>query len=108
LEPKWGLHNVPLQPNETLSPNHYFNILSCCSSSFDMWEVKYYHSLADHRALVEWVKGTRLRPYLDCLGDEKGAKFENEIVERSKDFYPVMSNGEVLLGFRRFFFTAVK
>lgn len=107
-EPKWGLGGVPLQPNETLVPNEYFNILSRCSSAFDMWETKYYHPLSDHKALVEWVKGTRLRPYLDYLGEERGAAFEKEITESAKEHYPVMNNGKVLLGFRRFFFTAVK
>ena len=107
-EPKWGLQNANIQPNETLTPTEYFNILTDCSSSFDMWEVKYYHNLPDHRALVDWVKGTRIRPYLDCMSEAQGEAFENEILERSKELYPILSSGEVVLGFRRFFFTAVK
>lgn len=105
-EAKWGLSGIMLQPNETLTPPEYYNILSGCSSVFNMWEVKYHHTLPDHKALVEWVKGTRLRPYLDYLGAEKGAEFESEIIERSKKLYPIMSDGNVVLGFRRFFFTA--
>lgn len=105
---KWGLQDVKLQPNETLTPAEYFNILSSCSSSFDMWETKYYHNLPDHRALVDWVKGTRIRPYLDRLDEARGAAFEAEIMERAKAVYPIQDNGEVVLGFRRFFFTAVK
>ncbi len=107
-EHKWGLAGVKLQPNETLTPPEYYNILSACSSAFDMWEVKYYHTMPDHQALVAWVKGTRLRPYLDYLGAEKGTEFEAEIIERSKELYPIMDDGNVVLGFRRFFFTAVK
>lgn len=107
-EPKWGLQNASIQPNETLTPTEYFNILTDCASSFDIWEVKYYHNLPDHRALVDWVKGTRIRPYLDCMSEAQGEAFENEILERSKELYPIQNNGEVLLGFRRFFFTAVK
>lgn len=107
-ESKWDLGNAKLQPNETLTPPEYFNILSKCSSQFDIWETKYYHSMPDHKSLVEWVKGTRLRPYLEYLSEEKGAEFENEIVKRSKALYPVTDNGSVVLGFRRFFFTAVK
>lgn len=107
-EAKWGLGDIPLPPNETLTPDRYFNILTGCSSSFEIWETKYYHNLPDHKALVEWVKGTRIRPYLEHLSEERGSEFENEIAERAKEFYPLMSSGEVLLGFRRFFFTAVK
>lgn len=107
-EPRWGLAGVAGQPGEILAPNAYFRILAGCSSSFEMWETKYYHSLPSHKALVEWVKGTRLRPYLEQLDEAQSAAFENEIAERAKAFYPVMENGEVLLGFRRFFFTAIK
>lgn len=107
-EPKWGLDKVSLQTNETLAPTEYFNILASCSKSFDIWETKYYHNLPDCKAMAEWVKGTRLRPYLEHLTEEQGAEFENETAERSKELYPVMNNGEVVLGFRRFFFTAVK
>lgn len=73
-----------------------------------MWETKYYHNLPDHKALVDWVKGTRIRPYLDYLGKERGAAFEEEIAERAKMLYPVLDSGEVLLGFRRFFFIAIR
>lgn len=107
-EPKWGLRDISLQSSKTLKVKEYFNILQGCSSSFDMWEVKYYHSLPDHKSLVEWVEGTRVRPYLDHLNETQSEKFENEIMERSKEFYPVMKSGKVILGFRRFFFTAVK
>lgn len=107
-EPEWGLRDVPLQPNETLTPQEYINILAGCTSSFDAWETKYYHRLQDHRALVEWVKGTRIRPYLEHLSAAKGAAFENEILHRVQELYSVMENGEVVLGFRRFFFVAVK
>lgn len=107
-EPQWGLQSARLQPNETLMPADYFNILAACSSSFDMWETKYYHILADHKALVDWVKGTRIRPYLECLDKANKAAFEHEILERARAVYPVQNNGEVVLGFRRFFFTAIK
>ena len=107
-ESKWGLQDMELQPNETLTPAEYFNILTGCSSSFDIWEIKYYHNLPDHRALVDWVKGTRIRPYLDCLDETHGIAFEDEIIERAKAVYPIQNSGEVVLGFRRFFFTAVK
>lgn len=107
-EPRWSLSDIRLQPNETLTPPEYYNILSNCSTAFDMWEVKYYHVMPDHKALVDWVKGTRLRPYLDFLGADKAVAFEEEIVKRLKNLYPMMENGNVVLCFRRFFFTAVK
>ena len=107
-EPRWGLRDITPPPNETLTPAEYFDILAGCSSSFDLWETKYYHQLDDHKALIEWVKGSRLRPYLAFLGEKLGAEFENELAERAKKIYPLQKSGGVILGFRRFFFTAEK
>ena len=107
-EERWGLQNTRIHAGETLLPSEYSDILSACSSWFDIWETKYYHRLAGHKDLVHWVKGARLRPYLDALGEAKGAAFEEELVKRSQELYPVTERGEVILGFRRFFFVAVK
>lgn len=49
------------------------------------------------------VKGIQF-PYSDYLGKEQGMAFEREITERAKTLYSVLDSGEVLLGFRRFFF----
>ena len=107
-EPKWNFPEGAGQTNGTLTPLEYYDILAKCASSFDIWETKYHHTLPNHRALVEFVKGSRLRPYLAILGDEKGRELEAEISERAKALYPVMADGKVALGFRRFFFTAKK
>lgn len=107
-QPRWGLADVPLPPNQILSRREYAEILGECSSAFEIWETRYYHPLPDHRALVEWVKGTRLRPYLEALGEERGAQLEQELAERAKELYPVEKQGGVVLGFCRLFFTARK
>lgn len=104
---KWHLNRSLLRHNMVLDSMEYFNILSKCSSSFDIWETVYYHRMPNHHALVEWVKGTRLRPYLELMSEEQGREFENEIERAAVRLYPVMDNGEVVLKFRRLFFTAV-
>ena len=71
-------------------------------------ETKYYHSMPDHRALIEWVKSAKLRPYLDFLSEEQGKELESEILERAKTEYPIRFDGNILFGFRRLFFTAIK
>lgn len=90
----------------TLNPDEYYEILSGCSSSFQIWETVYYHDLPNCEAMLEWVKGTHIRPYLAQLSEEDGLVFENEILERTMKTYPIMSDGKVILRFRRFFFTA--
>lgn len=107
-EQEWGMQSRQFRPFATLTPEEYFSILSGCFSSFNMWETVYYHCLPGHDALVEWVRSTKLRPYLDFLGRERAGEFEAQIAERSRALYPVMDGGKVVLRFRRFFFTAVK
>ena len=107
-ESKWNFETVHFEKNDVLSPNEYFNILSCCSSNFEIWETVYYHAMPSHKQLIEWVKGTRLRPYLDVLNPAQQSEFENDILSKVKAAYPVMANNKVVLKFKRFFFIAEK
>lgn len=107
-KPKWGFSSSNIETNETLTPEEYFDILSSCSKSFDILETVYYHNMPTIHAMIEWIKGTRLRPYLNKLADEAAAELEKEITERAVSAYHKQKNGEIIFKFRRFFFTAVK
>lgn len=107
-EPRWNSLQPSNEANATLEPAQYHAILSDCASDFSIWEVKYYHLLPDHKALVDWVRGTRLRPYLSQLDEQEQKELTAELEARAKPLYPIQKNGGVLLGFRRFFFTAMK
>ena len=105
---KWNFENGCFETNDTLSPQEYFDILSSCSSHFEMWETVYYHAMPSHEHLIEWVRGTRLRPYLDALDEKEKAEVEGDILTKVKESYPFTASGEVILKFRRFFFVAHK
>ena len=105
---KWNFENVYFEKNDTLSPQEYFDLLSSCSSNFELWETVYYHAMPSHEHLIEWVRGTRLRPYLDALDEKEKAEFEGDILTKVKESYPFTASGEVILKFRRFFFVAHK
>ena len=107
-ESKWEFPSSETETNETLEPDEYFDILSACSSHFDLWETVYYHNMPTVQAMVEWVKGTRLRPYLNLLDQEAAAELERKITERAASVYHKQQNGEFLFRFRRFFFIADK
>jgi trans-aconitate 2-methyltransferase len=74
----------------------------------DVWHTVYYHPLSDAQAIVEWVKGTGLRPYLDSVGPEHRDKFIADYTARIAKAYPPMADGRVLLRFPRLFLVAVK
>lgn len=105
---KWNFESVYFEKNDTLAPQAYFDILSSCSSGFEIWETVYYHAMPSHEHLIEWVRGTRLRPYLDVLSEKQKVAFESEILGQVKSAYPFTASGEVVLKFRRFFFVAYK
>lgn len=107
-DPVWNLQNTYFETNEALAPDEYIDILSGCSSDFQIWETAYYHRMPSHQALIDWVKGTRLRPYLNALHGEKALAFEKEILNRAAAVYPIRKNGEVVLRFNRLFFIAEK
>lgn len=107
-ESYWGIRPHALPYNRSLAPQEYMEILSDCARDYTVWETTYYHILPDHQALIEWVKGARLRPYLDQMGEKLGAEFQKELVRRAQPLYPRNQKGNVILGFRRLFFTAEK
>ena len=90
------------------SPTDYMNALGSLSSRVDVWHTHYYHPLANAEAIVEWVKGTGLRPYLSTVGAAAQEQFLADYTRRIAQAYPPMVDGRVLLKFPRLFVVAVK
>lgn len=91
-----------------LLPEQYYDLLVSLFSEFSIWETTYYHSLHSHDDIIEWYKGTGLRPYISALSEVDGARFIGQVKEMLIQAYPVRENGDVIFRFPRFFFTAQK
>jgi len=104
---KWKSEFINPRIFYNLTKSEYFDLLSEISSEFSIWETIYYHKLKSHNDIMQWYRGTGLRPYLDVLSDEKKKIFEQDIFERIIKEYPLQKNGEIIFRFPRFFFTAV-
>lgn len=91
-----------------LTQSDYFDLLSDISSDFSIWETSYCHIMPSHDSIMEWYKGTGLRPYLSALNETDAKNFESEIYSKVVKAYPAQSNGEIIFRFPRFFFTAAK
>jgi trans-aconitate 2-methyltransferase len=88
-------------------PSFYYHILVGIAGRLDVWETVYHHEMPDHRALVEWYKGTGMRPCLERLPDEPSRRaFEDAVMEGCLPEYPVQPNGRVIYPFRRVLFVA--
>jgi trans-aconitate 2-methyltransferase len=84
----------------------YMRTLAPCAASVDAWETTYVHALSGADAVVEWTKGTALRPYLDALGADAPA-FLADYAARMRTAYPPEPDGRTLFPFRRVFIVAV-
>lgn len=91
-----------------LGEEDYFDLLSEIAADFTLWRTTYFHRIASHTELMDWYRGSGLRPYLQALSPRDGAAFEKEVLARLKKAYPMQKNGEILLRFPRLFFTAAR
>lgn len=73
----------------------------------DAWETTYQHILQGENAVLEWVKGTALRPVLDALTPELHSNFLEELGAQYLEVYPQQSFG-TLFPFNRLLFVARK
>ena len=65
--------------------------------------------MPDAAAIVEFYKGTGLRPYLDAIGDaNERERFLAEYLEKLRPAFPPRDNGLVLFPFRRIFIVAYR
>jgi len=88
---------------------YYYDVLSQGLASIEMWITEYIHVLDSQQAIIEWIKSTGLKPYLDCLPDDsERAAFTQEIFEGIRDAYQVQNNGKVFFPFRRLFVVGYK
>ncbi|WP_419173522.1 methyltransferase domain-containing protein [Victivallis lenta] len=106
--PEWKPQFPSPRIFHSLPPDDYFDLLAELSDHFHLWQTTYFQRMPSHRALLEWYRGTGLRPYLAALDDVKRPLFEAEILRRIAERYPVRRNGEIIFHFPRLFFTAVR
>jgi len=88
---------------------HYYTLLSPLCSRIDVWRTTYYHPLrggAD--AVVEWFKGSALRPFLAALDDSEREAFLTRYRDAVALGYPALDDGTVLLPFPRLFIVATR
>jgi len=96
-----------LRPDPVGSPEFYYDLLSpLAKGGIDLWETEYVHQLAGENAVLEWMRGTTLRPILDALDERRRADFLDAYAEKLRAAFPQRADGKTLLHFRRLFLVA--
>jgi trans-aconitate 2-methyltransferase len=87
----------------------YYDLLRPSCVNIVVWRTTYYHPLAGGaNAIVEWFKGSGLRPFLEPLEDAEREVYLARYTAAVKDAYPSLPDGTVLLPFPRLFIVAIR
>lgn len=90
-------------------PAFYYDLLTPFATRIDLWETEYVQVMAGAAAIVEWYKGSGLRPYLEALrmpADRE--QFLAAYLAGVGAAYPARVDGRVLFPFRRLFLIAYR
>ncbi|WP_415855665.1 trans-aconitate 2-methyltransferase [Sinomonas sp. G460-2] len=83
-------------------PSDYLQLMLSAGWEADVWETTYLQLLTGEDPVLNWVRGTTLRPVLDALSPQEGAQFEEQYNQLLLDAYPAAEHGTVF-PFRRIF-----
>ena len=108
-DPRWreSLGGVGLHQQSVMPPEWYVERLLDLGLTVDAWQTTYIHILSGENPVLEWYKGTALRPLLKALEPKDQTELLRELGGRLKAVFP--AKGSVtLLPFPRVFFVATR
>ncbi len=108
--PRWRDRvGAPSRQGTVLDPAGYLEALAPLGCEVDAWETTYLHLLHGEDPVLEWTKGTALRPVLTALSDDSEAReaFLAEYRDVLRTAYPGGPHGTPF-PFRRIFVVAVR
>lgn len=107
--PRWHdqLDGVLRHQDAVDTPAEYLDRLSNAGLHPNVWQNSYLHVLQGTDPVLEWVRGTGLRPVLEALSGDDAAEFCRDYGSRLRAAYPRREYGTVFT-FQRIFAVAVK
>ena len=103
--PRWAdrIGDAAPRPDAILDPAGYFDVLAGAGLDADVWETTYLHVLTGENPVLDWVRGTALRPVLGRLDADDAAELTAAYAAALRQAYPRRPDGTTLLPFRRVF-----
>jgi trans-aconitate 2-methyltransferase len=109
-EPRWAERLGALNGVRSIAAiETYYEWLATLCDPIDIWRTTYLHVLEGDDPVVDWMRGTGLRPYLDALPDPaEQAAFMDDYRQRLTTVLPARADGVTLFPFPRLFIVAQK
>lgn len=106
----WSDRLVPVAKTRAFIATHrdYYGWLRPLSASLEIWQTTYVHPVEGVDAVVEWFRGSALRPFLAPLNEEERAEFLRRYRADLADSYPIEDDGRALFLYPRLFLLARK
>ncbi|HEY9389638.1 MAG TPA: trans-aconitate 2-methyltransferase [Mycobacteriales bacterium] len=100
-----SLSDPPRPEPAVLTPEEYLDRLSGLGCAVDVWETTYQQVLPGADPVLEWMRGTGLRPTLEVLDPADAERFTDQYAALLREAYPAREYGTVL-PYRRIFVVA--
>jgi trans-aconitate 2-methyltransferase len=106
----WADRLVPVAKTRGLIGiySDYYAWLKPLSAHLEIWRTTYVHPLPGVGAVVDWFRGSALRPFLNPLDECEREAFIARYVKELADAYPPEPDGSLLFLYPRLFVLAVK
>ncbi|HEX6442114.1 MAG TPA: trans-aconitate 2-methyltransferase [Stellaceae bacterium] len=93
-------------PSPVKPPEFYYDLLAPRSAGFTIWETNYIQVMDGIPAIIAWLQGTGLRPFLARLDANEQRAFLDRYAALLAEAFPARAHGRVLLPYPRLFFIA--
>jgi trans-aconitate 2-methyltransferase len=84
-----------------LSVAEYYDLLAPRAAHVEIWRTAYQHPMTSASAIVDWLRATGLRPFIEPLALRERAAFLSEYEQRIAAAYSPRADGLRLLAFPR-------
>ena len=95
-------------PSPVKPPEFYYDWLAPSCRRIVLWETNYIQIMDSIEAIIAWLRGTGLRPFLARLDKAEQHQFLERYATLLAEEFPARADGKVLLPYPRLFFIAVR
>jgi len=91
---------------KVLNARQYYDLLAPLATQVNIWRTTYYHIMPSAEAILDWVRATGLRPFIDPLAENQQQDFIREYLAALEVAYRPQADGRRLFAFPRLFIVA--